>query len=177
MNLFAASPTWIIWLLAGLLAAAAIQDTVSLRISNLITGLVLALAVVAAALAGLRIELWQNLAAFLVVLAIGTALFSRSVLGGGDVKLLAAVSLWVDGGTAVRLVAAIAIAGGILALVIIVLRIAASDRVARRVKTLQPGAGIPYGIAIGLGTLLVIGMTQASGRAGTYNSDLQSARL
>ena len=159
MNLLATSPQWIVWVLVALLAVATIQDSMQLKISNLISGSVLVLAIVAMAASGVRISLWQNVLVFVVVLTIGAILFARDVLGGGDVKLFATVALWVDLATALRLVAAIVIAGGILALANILLRTFVPKSLAARVKTLQPRAGIPYGIAITAGTLLVLAMT------------------
>ena len=156
MNLFVTSPEWIVWLLVALLAAATIQDAVQLKISNYICGAVLILAVVAMVASGFSISLWQNILVFALVLGAGMFLFERGVLGGGDVKLFAAVGLWVDLWTALRLVGSIFIAGGILALLIIFLRTVAPKPVAARVRTLQPRAGIPYGIAIAAGTLLVV---------------------
>jgi prepilin peptidase CpaA len=156
MNLLLTSPDWIVWVLVALLAAATIQDAVQLKISNFICAAVLVLAVVAMGVSGFRISLWQNAVVFAVVLAIGAFLFDRGMLGGGDVKLFAALGLWVDLGSSLRLVASILIAGGILALLIILLRIVTPSAVARRVRTLQPRAGIPYGIAIAAGTLLVL---------------------
>lgn len=158
MNLFATSPQWIVWVLVALLAAATIQDAVQLRISNLISGSVLLLAIVAMVASGPRISIWQNVVVFGVVLAIGALLFARSLLGGGDVKLFATVALWVDFTTALRLVAAVLIAGGLVALAIILLRTVVPKSIASRIRTLQPKAGIPYGIAITAGTLLVLAM-------------------
>lgn len=163
MNLFATSPEWIVWLLVALLGLATIQDAVQLKISNIICGSVLVLAIIAMIVSGPRIELWQNAVVFAVVLAIGVFLFARDVLGGGDVKLFAAVALWVDFESALRLVASILIAGGILAVVIILLRLVAPKPIVGRVKTLQPRAGIPYGIAIAAGTLLVLSLPARAG--------------
>lgn len=160
MNLFAASPQWILWLLVALLAAAAVQDAVELKISNALTVPVFALALVAMLSAGLSPDLWENFAVFAAVLLGGTFLFARHMLGGGDVKLLAAVAVWADGGTALRLLVMIAMAGGILALATLFLRTVVSDRIAARVKTLQPRAGIPYGIAIAAGTLLAVAISR-----------------
>jgi prepilin peptidase CpaA len=159
MNLFVTSPQWIVWVLIALLAAATIQDTVQLKISNLICGSVLLLAIVAIALSGFSISLWQNAVVFAVVFAIGAFFFSRDVLGGGDVKLFAAVALWVDLSTALRLVLTILLAGGLVAILIIVLRLIAPQWLTSRVKTLQPKAGIPYGIAIAAGTLLIVSLS------------------
>lgn len=158
MNLFATSPEWIVWLLVALLVAAMVQDAVQLKISNIISGSVLVLALVAMAASGFRIGLWQNALVFAVLLTIGAFLFERNVLGGGDVKLFAAVGLWVDLPTAARLLGCVAIAGGLLALLIIFLRTIAPKRLVPYVRTLQPRAGIPYGIAIAAGTLLVLSL-------------------
>ena len=172
MNLLTMSPTWLLWLLMALLAAAAIQDTIQLKIANTITGLVLGLAVVAMFLVGPKIDLWQNLVIFLVILAIGTGLFSRGMLGGGDVKLFAAVVLWTDLMGSFRLLFAICLAGGVLALVILFLRIVVPAGAVGRVKTLQKGGGIPYGIAIAAGTLAIIATSQLGAGTGTYNPEV-----
>ena len=160
MNLFATAPDLLLWLLAAALVAAAIQDAVQLKISNLIVLAVLLLAVVAAVVAGIEVGVWQNLAVFALVLAVGTVLFSRGILGGGDVKLLAAVALWTDFEDAIRLIASIFIFGGILALLIIVGRIAAPASLISRLAILKPKAGIPYGIAIALGTLFMVSVSK-----------------
>ena len=154
MNLLAAAPNWLIGMLLAALAAAAIQDAIQLRISNLVTVAVLALALLAIGVTGFAVGLWQNIAIFAVVLALGTLLFSRGVIGGGDAKLLAAVGFWTDFGSAPLLIASILICGGLLALAILALRIGVPDRLARRLATLRPKGGIPYGIAISAGTLV-----------------------
>lgn len=174
MNLLVLSPMWLLWLLTALLAAAAIQDTVQLKIANLTTGLVLALAVLAMIMAGPKIALWQNLVVFLLILGIGTALFSNGILGGGDVKLFAAVALWTDFPGAFRLLFAICLAGGVLALFIIFLRIVIPARAGGRVKTLQKNAGIPYGIAIAAGTLAMVATSHLGASTGTYNPNIPS---
>lgn len=156
MNLLASAPDWLTWLLIALLAAAAVQDAIQLRISNLLTIGVLVLAVVAAVMIGIDTAVWQNLLVFALTLAIGTMLFSKGILGGGDVKLLAAVMLWTDLWGAVRLIASIFIFGGLLALLIIFGRAALPSSLSKRVAVLRPKSGIPYGIAIALGTLFMV---------------------
>ena len=163
MNLFATAPDWIVWLLVASLAGAAVQDAVQLKISNWITLCVLGLAVAAIALTGVRVELWENGVVFAIVLVIGIALFSRQVLGGGDVKLFSAVALWTDFDGALPLIASILLCGGLLALFILFLRAFSWKRIAAHVKTLQPRSGIPYGIAIAAGSILMV--TAFSGEA------------
>jgi prepilin peptidase CpaA len=160
MNLLAMSPSWVVGLLILLLAAAALQDAVQLRISNVTTAAIFVLALVTAAVVGLEIGLWQNAMMFAAVLAIGIPLFSGNILGGGDVKLFAAVALWSDLRGAPMLIAAILICGGILALVILFLRVVVPDRISRRVATLRPRAGIPYGIAISTGTMIATALSR-----------------
>lgn len=161
MNLFATSAEWLLWPLVALLIGAAAQDAVQLKISNWITGFVVILAAAAAAVSGVEIAIWQNLAAFAVVLTLGFALFSYGVLGGGDVKLLAAVALWTNGSTLLTLIASILLAGGILAIIIIALRMFAREGFWRHVRVLRPGSGIPYGIAIAAGTMVFLSMTSS----------------
>ena len=104
-------------LLAAALAAAAIEDAIRLRISNATCLVVLVAAIVTMALHGFPLALWQNLVVFLVLLALGTLVFATGQVGGGDVKLLACLGLWVNLSAAPWLVASIFLAGGLIALV------------------------------------------------------------
>jgi prepilin peptidase CpaA len=84
-------------------------------------------------------------------------MFAAGKLGGGDVKLLASAGLWFDLAGALWLLVAVALAGGVLALLVLVLRtIDWSDEKRRRVVLLRPGGGIPYGVAIAAGALIAM---------------------
>ena len=116
-------------------------------------------AVVAAILAGPELRLWQNLVVFLALLAVGTPMFAAGKLGGGDVKLLASAGLWFDLAGALWMLVAVALAGGVLALLVLVLRtIGWSEEIRRRVVLLRPGGGIPYGVAIAAGALIAMAL-------------------
>lgn len=154
VNLLASAPLPLIWALIALLLAAAAQDAVQLKIANLLALAVAALAVLAMSLDGWHWHYWQNFAACAAVLVVGTMLFARGVFGGGDVKLFAAVALWIDGRTALTLLVLILLAGGFLALIILFLRTIVPDNWAAHVRVLGRRAGIPYGIAIATGTIL-----------------------
>lgn len=157
MNLVAGAPQWLIIVLAILLVAAAAQDAAKLKISNLLVLAVLLGGVVSAVLSGPRFEIWQNLALFALFIAIGIPLFATGKLGGGDVKLLAAVGFWYDFQSALGLLLAVVIAGGILALVMVSLRMVRwSEKARERIIVLQPRKGIPYAIAIAAGALMTI---------------------
>ena len=177
MNLFSAAPDWAIWILTALLVAAALQDAVQLRISNYITASVLVLAIVAMVVTGPAVIMWQNAALFAVVLFVGAFLFSRNVLGGGDVKLFAAVALWSDLGGALRLIALIFLCGGLLAILILIARTVSPQALVDRVKTLRPRAGIPYGIAIAAGTILTIAFAQEQPRQKSLSTIAPAPKL
>src|SRR5438552_7208787 len=133
MNLIVGSPWWRIALLLAALIAAAVEDGIRLRISNMTCAAVFIGAIVAAGFQGFSLTLWQNVVVYVVILAVGTAAFAAEWLGGGDVKLLAAIGLWLDLKSAVGLIAAVFLAGGLLAIVYI-----AARRLAHRQRQAHP---------------------------------------
>lgn len=157
MNLTGSAAPWLAGVFAALLILAAIEDVWRLRISNLVSAAIIVAAFVAIALAGPVAQLWQNVAVFAGLLAAGTMAFAAGKLGGGDVKLLAASGLWFDLSGAWRMLVAVAILGGVLAIIILALRMAPWSVGARaRVATLRPKGGIPYGVAIAAGALAML---------------------
>ena len=159
MNLAAQAPLWLALVFAVLLIVAAAQDALRLRISNVTVLLVIAAAVAAGVIAGLQIDLWQNLAVFFVLLVAGTPLFAAGKLGGGDVKLLAAVGLWFSIKSAAWMLIAVLLAGGVLAIVVLALRAFSWSEAAReRAVILRPKGGIPYGVAIAAGALIAMAL-------------------
>ena len=156
MRLLVTAPDWVAALLLLLLVLAALQDGWRLRISDWISGLVAIGAFAALVLDGPVSGLWQNFLLFAGVLAVGTFMFGRGWMGGGDIKLLAASSIWFNLSDGWRLLTAIAIAGGVEALVImIVRRLPWSDAARSKVLLLSRRGLIPYGIAIALGVALM----------------------
>ncbi len=89
---------------------------------------------------------WQ-LGVAAVTFAITAFLFAARWMGGGDVKLLTALALWVRPDHFLFLLTLMAISGGVLTLAF------AAWHVARR----QPGrAAIPYGLAIAFAGLVTL---------------------
>ena len=157
MNLAVEAPQWLALLFTALLVAAAAEDAARLRISNITVLLVIGAAVIAAIVVGPALALWQNLAVFAALLAIGTPMFAAGKLGGGDVKLLAAVGLWFSLKGALWMLLDVVLAGGALAIVILALRsLGWSDKIRSRVVVLRPRSGIPYGVAIAAGALIAM---------------------
>lgn len=156
MNMIAVSADWVIWALAFLLVAAAIDDAIRFRISNLLSLGVFLLGIAAILMSRMPYTLWQNAVIFVGLLVLGTMLFSTGKFGGGDVKLLAALGVWVNFRGGMPLLASIFIAGGILALLLIVARRAVPETVGARWPLMRKGMGIPYGVAIAIGGLFTI---------------------
>ena len=157
MNLAVEAPQWLALLFTALLVAAAAEDAARLRISNITVLLVIGAAVIAAIVVGPALALWQNLAVFAALLAIGTPMFAAGKLGGGDVKLLAAVGLWFSLKGALWMLLDVVLAGGALAILILALRsLGWSDKIRSRVVVLRPRSGIPYGVAIAAGALIAM---------------------
>jgi prepilin peptidase CpaA len=153
MNLVQLAPIWLVAILGAALIAAAVEDVARLRVSNIFVLVIIATAGVAIALAGWSLALWQNLLIFALLLAVGTMLFAARKVGGGDVKLFAAVGLWMDLERALMLVAAVSIAGGLIALLVLLPRLIgrrSSGPARERSKML------PYAVAIAAGALFVI---------------------
>lgn len=156
MNLLASAPYWLAAILFMLLLLAAMEDGWRMQISDWTSGAIAAAAFLAVALDGPVAGLWQNLLLFVGALVIGTFMFARGWMGGGDIKLLAASILWFDLSDGWKLLVAIAIAGGIETLAIMgVRRLPWSDAARQRVLLLKRREGIPYGIAIALGVALM----------------------
>lgn len=151
MNLIVTAPWWLIVFLMLALGAAAVEDALRLRISNLTSAAVVVGALIAMAVHGFSPGLWQNAAIFIAILALGTLAFAAGWLGGGDIKLLAAIGLWFDLSAAAGLIAAVFIAGGLVGIVYIVGRRIA--RIAQLTDARQ--AKIPYGLAIVAGALFI----------------------
>ena len=149
MNLIAAAPTWLLVVVPLLLIAAAIEDAARLRISNITCLGVLVTALIVMTKAGFPASLWQNAVVFAALLLGGTLLFGAGRVGGGDVKLLAALGAWMSFGGAVWLLAGVFLCGGVLAILVIMLR--AWRRHAREQEDEENTRGIPYGVAIAVG--------------------------
>ena len=104
---------------------------------------------------GVAIQLGVALAAFAVL----AGLFALRAMGGGDVKLLTALALWIEPGLFLQLLIVMALAGGVLTIVL------GAWHVMRRQRD---KLAVPYGVAISTGGLWVLATQYlpASGIAG-----------
>jgi prepilin peptidase CpaA len=152
-------PLLILPLLGSLLAAG--FDLVRFRIPNWLS-LGLALLYVPAALlvgAGGEVLLGHLLAGG-ICLAVAFLLFLGRVWGGGDAKLFPALCLWLGWPKLVHFTFAMALAGGVLALVLLVLRRRSWPENISRHKQLRRLLGaksaIPYAVAMAFGMIWAV---------------------
>ncbi|MET0370265.1 MAG: prepilin peptidase [Sphingobium sp.] len=136
-------------LLGLLLIVAAVTDLRARVISNRLNLLIAALAPVWWLASGLS---WSGVAAQLlvglIVFGLFAALFALGWMGGGDVKLLGALALWFSWQAMLSLLVLMAVLGGAVTLVTVI-----HHRMTRRLGVPE----IPYGIAISLAALWLLG--------------------
>jgi prepilin peptidase CpaA len=128
-------------------------DAVSRSIPNAVVATLAACFAVFAVAAGLPArDVSEHLLCAFAVLACGFVLFSISVLGAGDAKLLAGAALWFGFDKILPFIASVAFAGGLLALAYLAAN-------ALRVHFGWPSSDVrtvPYGAAIAAGALAVL---------------------
>ena len=136
-------------LLALLLAVAAVIDVRTFTIPNRLNLAVALLAPLYWWSAAL--PLWPDIAlqsgiaaAVFGLLAIA---FYTGMMGGGDVKLAAALALWFSPASTLKFLVFMSIAGGVLTLVVVA---------AHRVRGKEGRPEVPYGVAIALGALAIL---------------------
>lgn len=82
------------------------------------------------------------------VFAVFAGLFALGWMGGGDVKLLGALALWLPLELLLKMLVAMSLAGGVLTLAVVAVH---------RFRKLETSPEVPYGVAIAAAALWVIG--------------------
>jgi prepilin peptidase CpaA len=142
------------------MAFAAAMDLFTMTIPNRVPLLLVAGFAVLAPFAGLD---WTQIAAHAGVgaaaLAVGLFCFARGWVGGGDAKLFAATALWFGHEHLFTYALAAAIVGGLLTMIVLFARMVPLPGVLARqswlVRLHDAKQGVPYGIALASGALLV----------------------
>ena len=135
--------------LAAILVVAAIIDVKTFTISNRLNATVALgaplywLSIALAPWPGMAIQL----AAWGIVFALLAGAFYAGMMGGGDVKLAAALALWFSPSGTIKFLVLMSLAGGVLTLGIL-----AWHRAQRR----EGRPEIPYGVAIAFGGLAIL---------------------
>lgn len=140
----------LLFTLGAILVVAAVIDVRTFTISNRLNLTVALLAPaywVSAALSPWP-DMGVQLVAGLTVFVVLAGAFFIGMMGGGDVKLAAALALWFSPSDTLRFLVLMSIAGGVLTLVLLVWH---------RVRKKEGRPQIPYGVAIAFGGLAIVG--------------------
>lgn len=136
-------------LLAVLLLMAAWTDLKTRTISNELNAAIALMAIAFWWVAGEA--LWPDVAirigVALGVFVLFAALFVLKMMGGGDVKMIAALALWLPFKALLTMLTVMALAGGVITLIILI---------SQRWRPNADRPEIPYGVAIAIGGLWVI---------------------
>jgi prepilin peptidase CpaA len=135
--------------LAALLVVAAVIDVRTFTISNRLNAAVALLAPLH--WFSMALPLWPDVA-IQIALGLGVfillaAAFWAGMMGGGDVKLAAALALWFSPLSTLKFLVLMSLAGGVLTIVVVVLH---------RVRRREGRPEIPYGVAIAFGGLAIL---------------------
>ena len=135
--------------LAAILIVAAAIDVRTFTISNRLNLTVALLAPVY--WLSIALPIWPGVgiqvAAGAGVFALLAGAFYAGMMGGGDVKLAAALALWFSPSSTLKFLVLMSLAGGVLTLVVMALH---------RVKQREGRPEIPYGVAIAFGGLVIL---------------------
>ena len=135
--------------LATLLVVAAVVDARTFTISNKLNLVVALLAPVY--WMAVPLSLWHEvplqIAAAVIVFLLLAGLFYAGMMGGGDVKLAAALALWFPPGLTIKFLVLMSLAGGVLTLGLLAWH---------RAKRREGRPEIPYGVAIAVGALAIL---------------------
>jgi prepilin peptidase CpaA len=142
--------SFLIVLLAAALAVAAFGDWRTRTIPNWLNAGIALLAIPFWYASG--VTLWPGVALQLGIAAAVFALFALAfrfgAMGGGDVKMVAALALWLPAAAVLKLLVIMSVAGGVLTLAMLI-----PHRLTKASGQLE----IPYGIAIAFGGFWLIG--------------------
>ncbi len=146
------------------MALGAICDLTTMTIPNRLSAALALLFPFAAVALGMPIAVFgMHLVAGFVVLAVGILFFSRGWIGGGDAKLAAAVALWFGFDQLIPFVTYAGMLGGLLTVGILIFRSWMLPAFALRhqwvARLHDVNVGVPYGIAIAAGAMLIYAET------------------
>lgn len=147
----------LLWLLAILLVVAAVIDVRTFTISNRLNAAVALLAF--AYWWSIGLPLWPD-GAIRLAIAAGVfillgATFYMGMMGGGDVKLAAALALWFQPITTLKFLVLMSLAGGVLTLIVLAIH-RKRGKAPVDGETEPPRPEVPYGVAIAAGALWIL---------------------
>ena len=142
----------------------ALWDLTTMTIPNVLTIALAAAFAILVPFLGLTLqEIGLHVAAGLLMLLVGMALFALGWIGGGDAKFVAATALWAGMGNLLPYLIWASVIGGVLTLLILVFRRMPLPLFMMRrnwiARLHNPKEGIPYGVALAIGGLMIFPQT------------------
>jgi prepilin peptidase CpaA len=147
-------------LFPALMAFAAASDLVTMTISNRVSILLAAAFLVLAVASGMApYEVASHLGAGALVLVLAFGCFAMGWVGGGDAKVAAAAALWLGFGHLLNYLLYASLFGGVLTIVLLQMRQwplpYALTGQTWLLRLHAKESGIPYGIALAIGALMI----------------------
>lgn len=135
---------------------AALSDIRDLIIPNRIVVAILLLYPVHASISDVQVNWPTDVFIGAVVFFVGAFLFRMKFVGGGDVKLLAAVTIWAGSGLALPMILVTVLAGGVLGVIAVGTNVWVNRDTGLLTLSGLRKERLPYGAAIGFGGLFAI---------------------
>ncbi len=123
--------------------------------NRIVSGIVL-LYPIHASISEVQVNWLADVFAGAAVFFVGAVLFRMKFVGGGDVKLLAAVTIWAGSGLALPMILVTVLAGGFLAVIAVGNNVWVNRGTGLLTMSSLRRERLPYGAAIGFGGLFVI---------------------
>jgi len=148
----------ILYLVFAMFAVMA-YDASKFIIPNWLVGSLLLVYPIALVLANFAVDWKMDLLGMLLMFAIGYVIFALRLMGGGDVKLIIVLALWVGWEKLAMFGFNFAVLGGVLSIVILLVRkiiphmVSDKGKLPRIFKNKQP---VPYGLAIAGAFLMML---------------------
>lgn len=143
-----------------LMVFAAVSDLLTMTIPNMVSVILVAGFALFALYIGAPMEMvMSHVLCAVAMLALAFGMFVAGWIGGGDAKLFAAIALWLGWERLPEYGVWVALLGGALTLVIVLIRFYDLPEFVLKAgfmrRLADKGGGIPYGIALAIGGLLV----------------------
>jgi prepilin peptidase CpaA len=154
--------------LLGLCLWAAVSDYKAYRIPNIISLLMIGLYPIAVLTSPFHIEWYLGIFTCISVLVVGFFLYAAKLFGAGDVKMMAALSLWAGPYLMMPFLVATAVAGGALVILIVMRETLKNTQkeigwIERVKMSAISRVAVPYGVAIAIGAGVIIWQYSAEG--------------
>jgi prepilin peptidase CpaA len=157
-------------LVVFVIAAARAIDVATFRIPNAVPVALVVLFAFAAVTSPHSLDWLGHFGACLLMFALGAACFALRFMGGGDVKLLAAVSLWFGWSMLAEYLLVVGLIGGVFGVALLLTRryaLAGEPYLFRcglsLPRVLRQGEAVPYGLAIGAAALVLMATSGSFG--------------